>query len=167
MIRDFEQKVRADFNGIFGDILCLSHKDTAEDEKGNEISLKEGMYVKAFDLDGDENGNPDDIIAFGIVAPSPEPLRCLGSKWVMRIDPRGILHESDLRNVPVKTPSEREASGMTVNERLWVFGLMPAFDDAVARKDLNRLHAILKEIYLVEDNIEAVIDQVLNTGSPI
>jgi hypothetical protein len=164
MIRDYEHKLSADFNGIFGDILCLSHGDTAKDEKENEIPLNEGMYVKAFDLDGDEAGNPDDLIAFGIVEHSPESLRCLGSKWVVRIDPRGILHESDLRDVPAKIPTATEAGGMTVNERLWTFGLMPAFDEAAAAKDIDRLHSILKEIFLTEDNIQAIIDQVINSA---
>jgi hypothetical protein len=164
MIRDYEHKLRADFNGIFGDILCLSHEDTAKDESGNEIPLKEGMYVKAFDLDGDEHGNPDDIIAFGIVEASPEALRCQGSKWVVRIDPRGILHESDLRDMPAKIPTRTEAGGMTVNERLWTFGLMPAFEEAEAANDIDGLRSILKEIYLSEDNIQAIIVQVTNSA---
>jgi hypothetical protein len=33
----------------------------------------------------------------GIVEPSPESLRCLGSRWVLRIDQNGVRHESDLK----------------------------------------------------------------------
>jgi hypothetical protein len=69
--------VRADFNGLFGDILCLSHKGTCED--------------------ADERGNRDDLLASGTVERSPEPLRCRGSRWILRIDKNGVMHESELR----------------------------------------------------------------------
>ncbi len=71
-------RVRADFNGLFGEILCLSHKDTCEDAEGNIVTLREGMAMTAFDEDADEHGKRDDLIASGIVEPSPESLRCLG-----------------------------------------------------------------------------------------
>src|SRR4051812_6006001 len=89
-------RLQADFNGLFGDLLCLSHRDTALDEKGNEVTLRAGMAVMAFDEDQDENGIRDDLIASGIVEPSPERLRCLGSRWVLRIDEHRVRHESDL-----------------------------------------------------------------------
>jgi hypothetical protein len=79
-------RVRADFNGLFGELLCLSHKDTSEDANGNLITLQAGMALTAFDEDEDEHGNRDDLIASGIVEPSPRSLRCLGSRWVLRID---------------------------------------------------------------------------------
>jgi len=89
-------RVRADFNGLFGEILCLSHKDTCEDAEGNIVTLSEGMAVTAFDEDADEHGKRDDLIASGMVEPSPESLRCLGSRWILRIDGNGVRHESDL-----------------------------------------------------------------------
>jgi hypothetical protein len=91
-----EPRVRADFNGLFGEILCLSHKDTCEDHAGTLVTLGEGMTLTAFDEDRDEHGNRDDLIASGLVEPSPESLRCLGSRWVLRIDEKGVRHESDL-----------------------------------------------------------------------
>jgi hypothetical protein len=33
-------RLRADFNGLFGSILCLSHGDTALDEHDQAISLR-------------------------------------------------------------------------------------------------------------------------------
>ncbi len=88
----------ADFNGLFGEILCLSHRDTAPDENGNEVPLRAGMIVTAFMEDGqDEHGNRDDIFASGVVEPSPPELKRHGSKWVSRIDENGVRHESDLR----------------------------------------------------------------------
>jgi hypothetical protein len=91
-------RVRADFNGLFGELLCLSHKDTSEDADGNLITLQAGMALTAFDEDADEHGNRDDLIASGIVEPSPKSLRCLGSRWVLRIDRNGVRHQSELRS---------------------------------------------------------------------
>ena len=88
-------RVRADFNGLFGRILCLSHKDTCVDADGNLITLVDGMLLTAFDEDLDEHGNRDDLIASGTVEPSPEWLACRGSKWVLRIDANGVRNESD------------------------------------------------------------------------
>lgn len=91
-------RVRADFNGLFGEVLCLSHKDTSEDTNGNLVRLHAGMLLTAFDEDVDEHGNRDDLIASGTVESSPEWLRCRGSRWVLRIDRNGVRHESDLKS---------------------------------------------------------------------
>ena len=89
-------KVQGDFNGVFGDVLCLSHTDTCKDEFGNDITLEEEMELIAFDEDADENGNRDDLIAIGKVERAPVWLQNHGSKWVLRIDQNGICHESEL-----------------------------------------------------------------------
>lgn len=86
----------ADFNGLFGDILCLSHKDTCLDEMGNVVALHAGMAATAFDEDCDDEGRPDNLIASGYVEPSPDWLRCNGSKWVLKIDSNGVRHESEI-----------------------------------------------------------------------
>jgi hypothetical protein len=88
-------KLRADFNGLFGDLLCLSHVDSGQDEDGTAVTLSAGMSVIAFDLDM-EDGKPDNLIASGIVEQSPDWLRCRGSKWVLRIDSHGVRHESEI-----------------------------------------------------------------------
>jgi hypothetical protein len=96
---DFKKmRIRADFNGLFGELLCLSHWDTCEDADGNVVTLKAGMVVTAFDEDADEHGNPDDLIASGTVERSPRWLRCNGSRWVLRIDRDGVRHESELKS---------------------------------------------------------------------
>jgi hypothetical protein len=87
----------ADFNGVFGDILCLSHKDYSLDEQGNQVQLREGMIVTAYTED-EEDGKPDNLVASGIVERSPEWLRCSGSRWCLRIDANGVRHESELRS---------------------------------------------------------------------
>ena len=91
-----QARVRADFNGLFGDVLCLSHDDTCNDADGNPVVLHSGMQLTAFDDDTDEQGNKDDLIATGIVQPSPDWLSCKGSRWVLKIDGYGVRHESDL-----------------------------------------------------------------------
>jgi len=91
-------RLQADFNGVFGDLLCLSHGDTCKDEHGAEVKLAPGMRVTAFDLDADENGAPDNLLANGVVEPSPDWLQCRGSRWALRIDHNGVHHESDNRD---------------------------------------------------------------------
>lgn len=89
---------RADFNGIFGELLCLSHKDICEDAGGNLVTLQARMILTAFDEDVDEQNIRDDFIASGTVERSPWRVRCNGSRWVLRIDRNGVRHESDLRS---------------------------------------------------------------------
>jgi hypothetical protein len=91
-------RLRADFNGLFGDVLCLSHGDTCPDERGSPVALRAGMRVVAFDQDADEHGQRDDLVAAGTVESAPDWLQCRGSKWILRIDESGVQHESDLRD---------------------------------------------------------------------
>ena len=90
-------KLRADFNGLFGNILCLSHGESCVDEEGREVTLRAGMSVTAYDEDADEHGERDDICASGTVEPAPDGLRRHGSRWVLRIDENGVWHESDVK----------------------------------------------------------------------
>ena len=89
-------RLQADFNGLFGDVLCLSHSGTARDDSGNIVQLSAGMIVIAFDHDVNERGERDDLVASGTVEPSPEWLRCKGSRWVLRIDEAGVRNQSDV-----------------------------------------------------------------------
>lgn len=91
-------RLRADFNGLFGDLLCLSHSDTSVDANGSTVALAAGMVVTAFDEDADETGKRDDLTASGIVEPSPDWLSCRGSKWVPRIDSNGVRHKSEIKS---------------------------------------------------------------------
>ena len=78
-------RLNADFNGLFGDILCLSHNDYCLDENGEQVPLKSGMKVTVF-----QDPLPDQIIASGVVEASPEWLQCSGSKWALKIDENGV-----------------------------------------------------------------------------
>jgi hypothetical protein len=91
------KRLRADFNGLFGDLLCLSHTDFCQDEDSAPVPLKAGMSVTVFDEDTDDAGLRDDLVASGVVETSPGWLQCDGSRWSLRIDSRGVCHESDLK----------------------------------------------------------------------
>ena len=78
-------------------MLCLSHRETCVGEKGQDVVVNEGMKVTAFDEDVGDDGNPDNLIASGVVERPPEWLLCNGSRWVLRIDQNGVRHESDLQ----------------------------------------------------------------------
>lgn len=50
---------------------------------------------------------------------------------------------------------------MTVNERLYVSGLMNEFDKAVKDKDIERVKSILTEVDLTdEETINAILKQI-------
>jgi len=87
-------KIRADFNGLFGDVLCLSHEETCFDETG-AVQLCDGLSITAYEDDPDIDGNPDVLIANGKVTRAPDWLQCLGSKWVLMIDGDGVYHQSE------------------------------------------------------------------------
>jgi hypothetical protein len=76
------RRVRADFNWLFGEILCLSHEDTCEDAAGNSVTLEANMLLTVFDQDVDDDGNRDNLLATGTVEPSPLWLQCKGSRWL-------------------------------------------------------------------------------------
>jgi hypothetical protein len=100
-------RLRADFNGLFDAVLCLSHGDTCLDETGKPVLLRAGMVVIAFDEEYDDNGQRDDIMAQGTVEPSPAWLQPHGSKWVLRLDENGVRHESDRRDAARGPPPDR------------------------------------------------------------
>lgn len=47
--------------------------------------------------------------------------------------------------------------GMTVNERLFVSGLMDAFDKAVKEKDIPKVKSILEAVELNEESIKLIL----------
>ena len=53
--------------------------------------------------------------------------------------------------------ANEKLKGMTVNERLFVFGLLPAFDEAVKNRDRSRLIEILRQVEVDEPSIALTI----------
>jgi hypothetical protein len=82
-----------DFNGLFGDILCLSHGDTCRTVDGDEVTLHEGMIVTVFDDDA------NNLVATGVVERSAYDLSCRGSVWCLQIDENGVWSESDIQEL--------------------------------------------------------------------
>ncbi len=82
--------VQADFNGLFGETLCLSHRSTAVGHDGEAVELERGLVLTAFEDDPEEDGTPGFLLASGLVEPAPAELQCPGSRWVLHIDARGI-----------------------------------------------------------------------------
>jgi hypothetical protein len=58
-----------------------------------------------------------------------------------------------------KQLTEKEASGMTVNERLYLSGLLNDFDKAVRLGNKKELKSILEKVYLDSESIKIIIEQ--------
>lgn len=54
---------------------------------------------------------------------------------------------------------ENKYSGMTVNERIYVSGLMGEFDEAVENKNTEKVRAILEQVELTSSSISAIIEE--------
>ena len=57
--------------------------------------------------------------------------------------------------------TQKEAAGMTVNERLFLSGLMEKFERAVANRDVQEISAVLRSVYLNTETIDAIIQSEL------
>jgi molecular chaperone GrpE (heat shock protein) len=53
---------------------------------------------------------------------------------------------------------ENKYAGMTVNERLYVSGLMDEFDEAVEKRSTDKVRAILEKVELTEDSIKPILE---------
>lgn len=54
---------------------------------------------------------------------------------------------------------ENKYAGMTVNERLYVSGLIDEFDKAVGEKNIDEAIRILKKVELTDDSIKPILEQ--------
>ncbi len=61
-----------------------------------------------------------------------------------------------------KQLTEKEAAGMTVNERLYLLGLSDDFEKAAMQRNKAELKSILKKVYLDSESIEAIIENELS-----
>jgi hypothetical protein len=52
---------------------------------------------------------------------------------------------------------DEKYKGTTVNERLYLSGLMSKFDKAVEEKDVNAAISILKQVELTDENINPIL----------
>lgn len=54
---------------------------------------------------------------------------------------------------------ENKYAGMTVNERLYVSGLMDVFDKVVDEKNVDSIRSILEKVELTEKSIKPILEQ--------
>jgi hypothetical protein len=54
---------------------------------------------------------------------------------------------------------ESKYAGMTVNERLYVSGNLPKFDNAVKERDVEKVVEILMQVELKRAAIEPILEQ--------
>ena len=52
----------------------------------------------------------------------------------------------------------KEYTGMTVNERLYVSGLMEKFDKAIKEKNIDAIELIIKEVELNDLSIDPILE---------
>jgi hypothetical protein len=86
-----------DFNEMVeSDLVLLSQADTKLDVNGKEVALREGLLVDVYTDDVDEHGNPDNLVASGVVERNQATDWSAHVKWLCRVDHRGIKSQSDL-----------------------------------------------------------------------
>lgn len=89
-------RLRVDFNEMLeGNLVLLAKEDAKADSTGVKVHLHEGLRVHIYDEDEDDMGQPDNLIADGVVEPCQAGGWASSAKWCCRIDERGIRHMSD------------------------------------------------------------------------
>ena len=85
-------RILVDFNLASYDPMPLSTCDVVTLSDGSQLTLREGLQVHLYDLDKDWYDRDDNILGDGIVVLSHRPDRW---KWAVKLDERGLYHESD------------------------------------------------------------------------
>ena len=60
---------------------------------------------------------------------------------------------------------DQKYAGMTVNERLYVSGLIKNFDKAVKKRDIEAVVLILKKVEFTDSTIQPILEQLGLTGN--
>ena len=63
---------------------------------GEKILLRDGLVIDVYSDDLNNKGEPDNLIASGIVERNASLGWAKGIKWCCRVDAQGIRHESDI-----------------------------------------------------------------------
>ncbi len=89
-------RVYVDFNEMqSANEVLLSQTDTKADSEGGVVEFIEGEHVAVYMDDQDEYGEPDNLISDGIAAKNTAEDWSSTARWILRIDRRGIRHQSD------------------------------------------------------------------------
>ncbi len=62
-------------------------------------------------------------------------------------------------------PTDRELSGMTVNERLFVCGLFPQFEKAAKERRREDMISVLLEVAMTKEQAAHTVDGILTNPS--
>lgn len=90
-------EIYVDFNEMLApDLVLLSAEDSKTATTGEQISLRAGLQVAVFMDDFDDEGNRDDLIAFGVVEANTSVGWAEHVKWCCHIDDLGIRRRSEL-----------------------------------------------------------------------
>ena len=93
-------KLRADFNGLFGEVLCLSHRETCTDENGNPVVVREGMCVLAYDEDQALRWRPADVfLPADRNLRARETLRSVLAQYMQTPSPHPLAKGADIKDV--------------------------------------------------------------------
>jgi hypothetical protein len=85
-----------DFNEMLEpDLVLLSVTDAAISSSNEIVHLSDGLEVAIYTDDLDEHGQPDNLVASGIVERNRTRGWGAHVKWCCRIDAQGIKHQSD------------------------------------------------------------------------
>jgi hypothetical protein len=94
-----KSRIYVDFNEMpSNDEVLLSQGDTTSDALGNLVVLTEGMQLAVYSDEQDENGEADNLIAEGVALRNHHGGWTSAAKWLLKINERGIRHESDEAN---------------------------------------------------------------------
>ena len=86
-----------DFNEMLEpDLVLLSAADGKVAVTGEQISLRAGLKVAIYMDDFDDEGRPNDMVAFGVVEANTSVGWAEHVRWCCRIDDHGIRHRSQL-----------------------------------------------------------------------
>jgi hypothetical protein len=88
-------RVYVDFNEMLSEHeVLLSQEDSKADSSGKVIVFIEGMKVSVYMDDLNTDGKPDYLIAEGVALRNHHGGWAASARWLLRIDNRGIRHES-------------------------------------------------------------------------
>jgi hypothetical protein len=62
-----------------------------------------------------------------------------------------------------KELTEKDAAGMTINERLYHADLIKDFEDSLSQRNKLKLESVLKKVFISKEDIAFVINQLLKT----
>lgn len=87
-----------DFNELLEpDLVLLSATDTKIASNGEVVSMHSGLEVAIYMGDADEHGNPDNLMATGVVEANQDTGWSAHVKWCCRIDTKGTRHQSEFQ----------------------------------------------------------------------